>query len=83
MTQTFVSIPQEEWQKIVSILERVEERLSPDEWIDTNEVCQLLGITPNTWINYRKKFKINCSQVGRKVLVLRSEVEKLLKRRAL
>lgn len=83
MTQTFVSIPQEEWNRVVSILERVEEKLNPDTWISTEEACRILGVTPNTWLNYRKKFNIKCSQVGRKVLVLRSEVEKLLNRRTL
>lgn len=83
MTQTFVSIPQEEWNRVVSILERVEEKLNPDTWISTEEACRMLGITPNTWLTYRKKFHIKSSQVGRKVLVLRSEVENLLKKRSL
>lgn len=84
MTQTFVSIPLEDWQRMVSILERVEERLKPeDKWIGTKEACDMLGITPNTWINYRKKFKEKCSQVGRNVLVLKSDVERLLRKREL
>lgn len=84
MTQTFVSIPQEEWQRMLSILERVEERLKPeDKWIGTKEACKMLGITPNTWISYRKRFNVKCSQVGRNVLVLKSDVEHLLKKREL
>lgn len=84
MTQTFVSIPQEEWQRMLSILERVEERLKPeDKWIGTKEACKMLGITPNTWISYRKRFNVKCSQVGRNVLVLKSDVEHLLKEREL
>ena len=84
MTHTFVSIPLEDWQRVVSILERVEERLKPqDEWIGTKEACKMLGITPNTWVSYRKKFNIQCSQVGRNVLVMRSQIEKLLKQREL
>ncbi len=84
MTQTFVSIPLEDWQRMVSILERVEERLKPeDKWIGTKEACDMLGITPNTWISYRKKFNVKCSQVGRNVLVLKSDVERLLRKREL
>ena len=84
MTQTFVSIPLEDWQRMVSILERVEERLKPeDKWIGTKEACRMLGITPNTWTNYRKKFNVKCSQVGRNVLVLKSDVERLLREREL
>lgn len=84
MTQTFVSIPLEDWQRMVSILERVEERLKPeDKWIGTKEACDMLGITPNTWINYRKKFNVKCSQVWRNVLVLKSDVERLLRKREL
>lgn len=84
MTQTFVSIPLEDWQRMVSILEKLEERLKPeDKWIGTKEACDMLGITPNTWINYRKKFKVKCLQVGRNVLVLKSDVERLLRKREL
>lgn len=84
MTQTFVSIPLEDWQRMVSILEKLEERLKPeDKWIGTKEACDMLGITPNTWINYRKKFKVKCSQVGHNVLVLKSDVERLLRKREL
>lgn len=43
----------------------------------------MLGITPNTWVSYRKKFNIQCSQVGRNVLVMRSQIENLLKQREL
>lgn len=84
MTQTFVSIPLEDWQRMVSILEKLEERLKPeDKWIGTKEACDMLGITPNTWIKYRKKFNVKCSQVGRNVLVLKSDVERLLRKREL
>lgn len=83
MTQTFVTIPQEEWLRVVAILEKVEERLKPeDKWITTKEACSMLGIkSPLTWLNYRKKYKIKTSQVGRNVLTLKSDIEKVLQQR--
>lgn len=91
MTQavTYVSVPLEEWERIRAILERVEARLVESEenrdgeWIGTDEACKMLGVTPRTWQNYRKRFKISVSQVGRSIRVLRADVEKLIKQRAL
>lgn len=91
MTQavTYVSVPLEEWERIRAILERVEARLVESEenrdgeWIGTYEACKMLGVTPRTWQNYRKRFKISVSQVGRSIRVLRADVEKLIKQRAL
>lgn len=84
MTQTFITIPQEEWTRIVGILNAVEERLKPqDKWLDTQEACEMLGVSVTTWASYRKKYKLCTSQVGRKVLVKKSEIEKLLKEREL
>lgn len=84
MNQTFVSIPIEEWQRVVSILERIEDKITPntqDEWIGTDEACDMLHVTKNTWLAYRKKYNIKTTQMGRKVLVLKSEVNKILKDR--
>ena len=83
MTQTFITIPQEEWQRMVTILEKVEEKLKPeDKWITTKEACQMLGIkSPITWLSYRKKYNIKTSQVGRNVLTLKSDIERVLRQR--
>lgn len=84
MTQTFITIPIDEWNRTIAILERVEKLLEPkDEWIGTKEACKMLGISPNTLMRYRKKFNIKCSQVGRNILMLRSSIEKVLKERSL
>ena len=83
MTQTFITIPQEEWSRVVSILEKVEARLQPeDKWITTKEACNMLGIkSPITWASYRKKYHIKTSQVGRNVLTLKSDIERVLQQR--
>lgn len=84
MTQTFVTIPLEDWQRLLSTLEKVEERLKPkDEWLGIKEACSLLGVNSTTFRTYRAKFNIPTSQVGRRVMVLRSEIEKLIKQRTL
>ena len=84
MNQTFVSIPIEEWQRVVGILELIEKKLTPqsqDEWIDAEEVCKMLHITHNTWRAYRAKYNIKTTQMGRRVFALRSELDKILKDR--
>ncbi len=79
----FVLVPATEWQRILNVLAKVEARLQPqDEWIDTTEACNILGITPHTFAIWRKKYNIQYSQAGRKVLVKRSEIERLLKRKS-
>lgn len=80
MTQTFITIPQEEWQRIVTILEKVEAKMQPeDKLISTKEACEMLGIKSlATWASYRKKYKIKTSQVGRNVLTKKSEIERVL-----
>lgn len=80
----FVMVPQKDWERIITALEKVEARLEPeDRWIGTKEACKMLNISINTWLNYRKRFKIKTSQVGRNVLVLKSDIDKLLKMRTL
>lgn len=80
----FVMVPQKEWERIITALEKVEARLQPeDRWIGTKEACKMLNISINTWLNYRKRFKLRTSQVGRNVLVLKSDIEKLLKTRTI
>jgi hypothetical protein len=79
----FVLVPATEWERIINVLTTVEARLKPkDEWIDTAEACSILGITPHTFTLWRKKYNIQYSQAGRKVLVKRSEIERLLKRKS-
>lgn len=79
----FVLVPASEWERIINVLTTVEARLKPqDEWIDTAEACSILGITPHTFSAWRKKYNMHYSQAGRKVLVKRSEIERLLKRKS-
>lgn len=83
---TYVAIPKEEWQQIITTLRRLEERMlarKEDEWITMRKACEILGVTTASFRNYRKNNKIKVSQVGRNILVSRSELNKLIKSKSL
>lgn len=84
MNQTFVTIPIDEWNKMVSLMAKIEAKLTPkveDEWVDTDKACEMLHISRSTWITYRKKYNIKQTQMGRKILVPKSEIDNILKDR--
>ena len=82
MAATYVTVPVDEWERMLDLLERLEKRLEPeDKWLTTEEACDMLGIKRTAWRVWRRRFGIECAQVGRRVLVRRSELEKLMKRR--
>lgn len=84
MAATYVAVPVDEWERMLNLLERLEKRLEPeDKWLTTEEACDMLGIKRTAWRVWRRRFGIECAQVGRRVLVRRSELEKLMKRRNL
>lgn len=81
---TYVAVPVEEWRRMLDLLERLEKRLEPeDKWLTTEEACDMLGIKRSAWRAWRKRFGIDCAQIGRRVMVRRSELDKLMKRRGL
>lgn len=51
-----------------------------DQWLDNEEVCRLLRVTKRTLQNYRDKFLIPYSQVGKKTLYKKEDVQKLLEK---
>lgn len=83
---TYVAVPQSEWLRIIKVLTKVESLLEPkpkEEFLTTEQACAMLGVTPNTFASYRKKFGIPVSQVGRNILTPRSALEQLIKDRQL
>ena len=50
-----------------------------DEWLSSEEARQILGVSPKTWQNYRDRGVIPFSQTGRKIYVLRSDLDNYLK----
>lgn len=49
-----------------------------DNWLDNQDVCLLLNISPRTLQTYRNTGKISFSQINHKIYYRPSEVEKLL-----
>ena len=50
-----------------------------DEWLTSEEARKILGGSPKTWQNYRDRGIIPFSQTGRKIYVLRSDLDNYLK----
>lgn len=74
----------EAFQAILNRLEEIEEKASSSEpspdnvWIDNQEFCQLLKISPRTAQNYRDLGLISYSQPGAKVYYKLSDVHRML-----
>lgn len=49
-----------------------------DNWLDNQDVCLMLNISPRTLQTYRNTGKISFSQINHKIYYRPSEVEKLL-----
>ena len=54
-------------------------KVKDDEWLSSEEARQILGVSPKTWQNYRDRGIIPFSQTGRKIYVLRSDLDNYLK----
>jgi excisionase family DNA binding protein len=50
-----------------------------DEWLSTNEACQLLGCSTTALWKFRRSHKMKMYRVGRQNRFLRSEIEALIK----
>lgn len=46
-----------------------------EEWIASNEVLKLLGISRKTWQKYRNERRIPFSQFGRKIYVKKADLD--------
>ncbi len=81
MTQTFVTIPEEEWRSMLTLMGELKQLLAekkPKEWLSKEETCSRLNISSTTFARYREKGLLCTSQIGRKVYVLSTDVEKLM-----
>jgi len=50
-----------------------------DDWLDNQDVCLLLNISPRTLQSYRDMGKIGFSQINYKIYYKASDIEKFLK----
>ena len=80
-----VVLPQETLDEIMEVVRRAAEnqqvssKAKDDEWLSSEEARQILGVSPKTWQNYRDRGIIPFSQTGRKIYVLRSDLDNYLK----
>ena len=80
-----VVLPQETLDEIMKVVRRAAEnqeaasKAKDDEWLSSEEARQILGVSPKTWQNYRDRGIIPFSQTGRKIYVLRSDLDNYLK----
>ena len=51
-----------------------------DQWLDNDQVCEILKVTKRTLQNYRDNFILPYSQIGRKVYYKESDVQTVLEK---
>ena len=82
---TMVVLPQETLDEIMDVVRRsadnqgAKSAAKEDEWLTSEEARKILGVSPKTWQNYRDRGIIPFSQTGRKIYVLRSDLDNYLK----
>ena len=82
---TMVVLPQETLDEIMDVVRRAADNqgaksaTKEDEWLTSEEARKILGVSPKTWQNYRDRGIIPSSQTGRKIYVLRSDLDNYLK----
>lgn len=82
---TMVVLPQETLDEIMDVVRRAADNqgaksaAKDDEWLSSEEARKILGVSPKTWQNYRDRGIIPFSQTGRKIYVLRSDLDNYLK----
>lgn len=81
-TMAMVVVPQEVWQEVKEDLQEVKELLTAksteeagNEWIESVEARKMLGVSPKTWQTYRDRRIIPFAQIGRKILVRRTDLK--------
>ncbi len=81
-TMAMVVLPKSVWQGVKEDLQEVKELLTKKnteeagkEWIDSVEARKMLKVSPKTWQTYRDRRIIPFAQIGRKILVKKSDLE--------
>lgn len=82
---TMVVLPQSEWNEVKDNLQDIKNLISQkgtnsDEWIPSQEARDMLGVSQKTWQTYRDNREISFSQRGRKIYVLKSDIDRFIKK---
>lgn len=81
-----ITIQTEAFQEIIAKIEAINSKLTQKEkqpkeqWLDNNELMELLKISKRTAQSYRDNGIISFSQVGNKIYYKLSDVEELMKK---
>lgn len=81
-TMAMVVLPQSVWEGMKADIQDMKELLTKksteeagNEWIESIEARKILGVSPKTWQTYRDRRIIPFVQIGRKILVKKSDLE--------
>lgn len=81
-TMAMVVLPQLVWEGVKADIQDMKELLTKEsteeagnEWIESKVARRMLGVSPKTWQTYRDRRIIPFAQIGRKVLVKKSDLE--------
>lgn len=82
---TMVILPRSEWNEVRDSLQDIKNLISQkgtnsDEWIPSDDARVMLGVSKKTWQTYRDNREISFSQRGRKIYVLKSDIEKFMQK---
>ncbi len=85
-SMTMIKVLEEEWRNLHDTLEQIIDFItrcnaddSSSEWFESDEVREILGISPKTWQNYRDQRLIPFSQISRKIYVNRADLDAFLR----
>ena len=59
-------------------MNRFQENKNGEEWLSSEEVKSILGVSAKTWQKYRNERRIPFSQFGRKIYVRKTDLENFM-----
>lgn len=81
-TMAMIVLPQSVWEGVKADIQDMKKLLTTksteeagDEWVESIEARKKLGVSPKTWQTYRDRRIIPFAQIGRKILVKKSDLE--------
>lgn len=81
-SMAMVILPQSAWEGVQTDIQDLKELLTKknteeveNEWIESVKARKMLGVSPKTWQTYRDRRIIPFAQIGRKILVKKSDLE--------
>ena len=79
-----VILPAEDWQKLKEEIEKISSYIynykekEQSKWLTSEEARKILNVSKRTWQTYRNRRLLPFSQVGKKVLVKKCDLEEFI-----